>query len=55
MVRAEYGRQVIGREPVDGEAERVNALQLSFGNRLAGVFQTVSAFINILIVGFAVR
>ena len=54
VVRPEHQRQVVGGMPVDGQAERRNALQPRFGDGLAHVFDAVAAVVLVDIVRLAV-
>src|SRR5690606_11078218 len=51
---AEDAGQVVGGLAVDGQAERRNALQGCFGDRLTHVFHAVAALVVILVVRLAI-
>jgi hypothetical protein len=52
MPRAKDPGKILGRVPVDGNAERMNGLEAGFGYGLTHVLHAVAALVVIDIIGF---
>lgn len=53
--RAKHPGKILGRVPVDGNAERMNGLEAGFGHGLTHIFHAVATLVVIDIIRFSVR